>query len=72
MFVLQTFVDSCPHCPEHRRYFILSNLLKALGSEHLHKAMLLLIKKITDSSKEKLENTEELPAQEQVCERNNV
>jgi len=30
---VQTFVASCPHCPEHRREFILKELLLAIDAE---------------------------------------
>lgn len=46
----------------------MSNLLKALGAEHLHKAMLLLIQKVTEASKEKNTSMDESLAQEQVIE----
>ena len=49
---IQAFVSSCPYCPEHRRQFILQELLSAVGvDENLGNTVLLLIKLIsTDSS----------------------
>jgi len=48
---IQAFVASCPHCPEHRREFILQELLKAIGIEdNLGNTMLLLIKLISSDS----------------------
>lgn len=52
MDAIQAFVSSCPYCPEHRRQFILQELLSAVGvDENLGNTVLLLIKLIsTDSS----------------------
>ena len=67
LFILQTFVDSCPHCPEHRREFILSNLLRAVGMTHLSKAMLIFIKKVSETSNVRVKDTaEEMETDEKV------
>ena len=48
---IQAFVSSCPYCPEHRRQFILQELLFAVGvEENLGNTMLLLIKLISTES----------------------
>ena len=47
-FILHTFVDSVPHCPEHRRQHIIKHLVKLLhASEHLYMVIILLLKKVT-------------------------
>ena len=48
---IQAFVSSCPYCPEHRRQFILQELLTAVGiKENLGNTVLLLIKLISTES----------------------
>ena len=56
MFILQTFVDSLPHCPEHRRMHILTNLLRVMGvDEYFHLLMLLLLKKLVHKANKQSE-----------------
>ncbi|XP_047143600.1 HEAT repeat-containing protein 1 isoform X1 [Hydra vulgaris] len=53
LFILETFIDSAPHCPEHRRQHILSHLIKVLNEDRtLHTAMVLLIKKTIQIAQE--------------------
>ena len=56
MFILQTFVDSLPHCPEHRRIHILTNMLRVMGvDDYFHLLLLLLLKKLVHKANKQSE-----------------
>lgn len=70
-FILQTFIDSIPHCPEHRRQHIIKHLVKLLQpTEYLHMVMTLLLKKAALQSQKQAseeENMELSPISFEFC-----
>jgi len=75
IFILQTFIDSIPHCPQHRQQHILSYLLKVMGmKDHLFMAVILLLKKVIKRSdksnvKQDFDELEVAPVSLEFCQR---